>query len=334
MNVYLTNNNNINYLENGIQNSVSKFSFNEVLENESKQYESKINDIELYSDSSLKMLTQRSDSKVIKDFELIIEKKDGRAYGEIVIGLTNGYFTDELMHKEGIKSNDIQLSLAFDFLKNEAKKIRDFVIEQHGSDSELGFNFNISYGFLESGIDMFNKALDNIKEMADNKDISIDENTGFPTIAQNIKNLFMYHYANFAIFFNYANEHIEGIDKEGITNALLKIKGFYEDNKQSPNNTNLSFADGTKISYTSFDDGSSELTINGELILKRSKESQELENTKFNTLFSIFNTREKEENLKERIKKERINLNLEEKFKNTSLNTQQSLLSELIQKKL
>ena len=45
-----------------------------------------------------------------------------------------------------------------------------------------------------------------------------------------------------------------------------------------------------------------------------------VENTKFNTLFSLFDSREKEK------------INIEEKFKDINLNTKQSPLSELLRK--
>ena len=262
------------------------------------------------------MLVEREDMKITKyEDGTIVYKPD----------IDRGSYFSDMLDKNNIykKVNDLEFRSAFDTLLNEAKSILNFVIEQQGSDSDLSWNLQMNYSSLEISVDYANSQLDKIKQMLDEKDYSLNEN-GEPKIIDEINNFFNFGYWDeFASFFNYVKDKVGGLDENKILDNLLILRNF-----QNKGNSSIEFADGTSTEIIHKKEGGIIFKVNGKE-LDLSKESQELENTKFNTLFSIFNTKEKEENLKER-----INLNLEEKFKNTSLNTQQSLLSELIQKKI
>ena len=264
------------------------------------------------------MLVEREDMKITKyEDGTIVYKPD----------IDRGSYFSDMLDKNNIykKVNDLEFRSAFDTLLNEAKSILNFVINEQGDDSDLAFNLKRLYANINDIADDANSQLDKIKQMLDEKDYSLNEN-GEPKIIDEIFYFFNFNinYAEtFASFFNYVKDKVGGLDENKILDNLLILRNF-----QNKGNSSIEFTDGTSTEIIHKKEGGIIFKVNGKE-LDLSKESQELENTKFNTLFSIFNTREKEENLKER-----INLKLEEKFKNTSLNTQQSLLSELIQKKI
>ncbi|WP_300704155.1 hypothetical protein [uncultured Campylobacter sp.] len=134
-------------------------------------------------------------------------------------------------------------------------------------------------------------------------------------------NLYFADYYSYAIgfdgLFSYLKEKLPNLDipYDEINENTSIIKDYVSSNYNSITLDNgiVVKADDNMLKIYRADDKFSEINV---------------ENTKFNTLFSIFDNREKEENLKER-----INLNLEEKAKNTKLNTKQSPLSELLNSK-
>ncbi len=305
--------NNINYFT----NTASKQNFN------SKSFDDELNESINFAkktDSKYEMLVEREDIN-LQTFE------DGSIVYQGSSTSANTYFSDKLnTYRNPQKVNDLEFRSAFDTLLNEAKSILNFVINEQGDDSDLAFNLKRLYANINDIADDANSRLDKIKQMLDEKDYSLNEN-GEPKIIDEIFYFFNFNinYAEaFASFFNYVKDKVGGLDENKILDNLLILRNF-----QNKGNSSIEFADGTSTEIIHKKEGGIIFKVNGKE-LDLSKESQELENTKFNTLFSIFDNRENK--MKENLSLKQ-DLNLEEKFKNTKLNTQQSPLSELLNSK-
>ena len=136
-------------------------------------------------------------------------------------------------------------------------------------------------------------------------------------------NLYFADYYSYAIgfdgLFSYLKEKLPNLDipYDEINENTSIIKDYVSSNYNSITLDNgiVVKADDNMLKIYRADDKFSEINV---------------ENTKFNTLFSIFDNRENK--MKENLSLKQ-DLNLEEKFKNTKLNTQQSPLSELLNSK-
>lgn len=208
------------------------------------------------------------------------------------------YFSNAM--NSGIKSaNEIDFKIALNKLKDEAKDILNFVIQEQGINSELGYDLHSLYSSLEYTVDFYIQGIDSIKNLADNKDISLDENTGTTKLVNELNNFFGANYDFLSAFFDYAQNKISGFDEEGVLDSLLTVKGFLSSNSKE----NMSFADGTSLELVNVknSDGSTDtyLGINGEYFMvqvmkevKLKEHSKKLENEKFEVLFDMLKTQQ------------------------------------------
>lgn len=72
------------------------------------------------------------------------------------------YFSNAM--NSGIKSaNEIDFKIALNKLKDEAKDILNFVIQEQGINSELGYDLHSLYSSLEYTVDFYIQGIDSIK---------------------------------------------------------------------------------------------------------------------------------------------------------------------------
>ena len=258
-----------------------------------------------------------------EDFEIL---KDGSMHMTFFPKSTNSFFSSYLSSQTQNEVSEASYRQSLLNLISLAEQILSYVEKEQGLDSKLHWDLQSYLMIIKSDVDIFEKNLANIYEKVQNYDGSKEQKDEILLEANKYTYGMQGSEVSLANFFDYAIEQIDGLDKDYIMQELKNIKGYRDSNSLD---NGLTLMDGTQLSLD--DNGNFDIKLSSSLAFSNlDLANLDMKNRIFNTLFSIFDNRENK--MKENLSLKQ-DINLEEKAKNTKLNTKQSPLSELLNSK-